>query len=1069
MKKELFYLGIIFLLLPFIGKGQGEHHPQSRTDTLSYVMERVYLGKTQTEHYGCRTTMSYLDGFGHVMQEVVVNGSPDKWHDLIFSYEYDYRGRLLREYLPFVDTERTTRGVYRTERTSDGYGSTNTYTTYVYDATPYDRIAKVTAPGSRDGKGVEMAYGLNGVEDVRLYRVGRDGTLEWEGYYEAGKLQKTTVTNEDRRVAVSYTDNMGREVLGAEVVGSERLETYSVYDDYGRLRWVLSPEAGKHLADGIDTAVLLAYAYRYDYDVLGRLTKKWLPGCAPVYYVYDSRDRVVLAQDGEQRKLGRWDYVLYDRNGRIVEEGEVVLPGKNRETLEAEAWNVRDYVPMGTREAYRYRLYDTYSGNGTVTPHAFSDTSGYSDAYHEVAIGRLTAVKERVLGSSEWKTTTFYYDVDGEVLQQVKDNALGGVSRSDMKYDRLGNVQWRREHHSDGTDNEDIFEWSTSYDVYGRQQGVLVSLNDGENYSMQYDYDPQTGRRSHIYVPGTYTVEESYNLRGWLTRLETGEYWEELEYYAGGLIKKMAWQHAGMMSRGYDFTYDGYGRLTEGVMRGVYDGTTFGERGITYDGNGNILSLSRTSNGVVVDSLEYVYTGNHLSALSEHVRSVDGDIYPGGTAVLMGYGYDGNGNLVWDERRGLLFCYNRLNLLEKVCDEAGEVKATYRWLADGTKLGVRDGSGGNGYEYAGSLVYRVEGGERRLEGALWEGGMVLEDADGGQHGRYFIRDHLGSVRVVMENEEVVERNDFYPFGARHDYAGYVKGDNRYLFNGKEEQKAGGLGWLDYGARMYDAELGRWWSIDPAGEDYLSLSPYHFSGNNPISYVDWNGMDYWGTNDPEEIEQFMGALQNGDNTFDFAGWNHASDAEFLADLTYDDEAKRYYSSYGAVVDGVATRIGVSLDADITPIVESYPYSGAFVRAPLNGFAEHAAYYLGIGGYDRYIYDGAFDKMDHLTEKIFPWGVSAEGRLVDIIKLVQMGTPPLPTVKGNGIAKTLKGATKGMPHGDSGRELIKAEKRIELLREQLKTATGKEKTAIKNRIKNISKIAQKKAKGETHWRK
>ena len=215
---------------------------------------------------------------------------------------------------------------------------------------------------------------------------------------------------------------------------------------------------------------------------------------------------------------------------------------------------------------------------------------------------------------------------------------------------------------------------------------------------------------------------------------------------------------------------------------------------------------------------------------------------------------------------------------------------------------------------------------------------------------------------------------------------------------------------------------------------------------------------------------MGALQNGDNTFDFAGWNHASDAEFLADLTYDDEAKRYYSSYGDVVDGVATRIGISLDADIAPVVESYPYSGAFVREPLNGFAEHAAYYLGIGGYDKYTYEGAFDKtLEHITEKILPWGVSAEGRLVEVINPVQMGTPPIPTIKGSGIVKSLKGATKGMPHGDSGRALTKAEKQIELLKEQLKTATKKEMKEIQNKIKNIREDALRKAKGETHWRR
>ena len=206
----------------------------------------------------------------------------------------------------------------------------------------------------------------------------------------------------------------------------------------------------------------------------------------------------------------------------------------------------------------------------------------------------------------------------------------------------------------------------------------------------------------------------------------------------------------------------------------------------------------------------------------------------------MGYSYDSNGNLLEDERRGLSFGYNGLGLLETVRGTGGSLQSRYRWLADGTKLGVRDGSGEDGYDYAGSFVYRVSGGERELEGVLWEGGVIRLDSTGAQAARYFIRDHLGSVRVVVENGVVVERNDYYPFGARHEREDYVESDNRYKFNGKEEQLTGGLGWLDYGARMYDAELGRWWSVDPLGEEYAHLSPYNYCSNIPNLLVDPTG-------------------------------------------------------------------------------------------------------------------------------------------------------------------------------------------------------------------------------------
>jgi RHS repeat-associated protein len=97
--------------------------------------------------------------------------------------------------------------------------------------------------------------------------------------------------------------------------------------------------------------------------------------------------------------------------------------------------------------------------------------------------------------------------------------------------------------------------------------------------------------------------------------------------------------------------------------------------------------------------------------------------------------------------------------------------------------------------------------------------------------------------VITDNSgNVVERNDYYPFGGKHANSSYAQlSANKQKFNGKELQTTGNTGFLDYGARMYDPTLGRWHVLDPLAEDFPSLTPYHFVHNNPIIMTDPTGM------------------------------------------------------------------------------------------------------------------------------------------------------------------------------------------------------------------------------------
>ncbi|MFT3995486.1 MAG: RHS repeat-associated core domain-containing protein, partial [Dysgonomonas sp.] len=252
----------------------------------------------------------------------------------------------------------------------------------------------------------------------------------------------------------------------------------------------------------------------------------------------------------------------------------------------------------------------------------------------------------------------------------------------------------------------------------------------------------------------------------------------------------------------------------------------------------------------------------------------------------------------------------------------------------------------------------------------------------------------------------------------------------------------GLNLYDYSARQMDNAVPRFTSIDPHAEKYYSWSPYVYGGNNPILNIDPDGRDYWSTNDPELIKQFLNSMGRGSSVHDMSSWNHATDAEFLGRGTFNDETGKFHTSYGTVIDGIATVIGVSFDTNLKPgaTSEGMGYPGAFVYSYNNDFPSALganfggrlytdAYNLVQGGIFSSLYadEYAFDPT-YYDDGTTGWAVNTAGRITGEYEESDMSFIPTGGGKGGKLGfakehkKNARASTKGKHQAGQKRKQV-----------------------------------------------
>ena len=527
-------------------------------------------------------------------------------------------------------------------------------------------------------------------------------------------------------------------------------------------------------------------------------------------------------------------YYLYDSLGRLTLQGGYT--GKNPSSS-----------PTVLVQSY-YDGYGFVGGTGLPTGQFTKDTSGYGR-------GSLTGSAVTVFGSSTKIYKAFYYDIKGRMTKSVQNNLLSGYDITSTVYTFSNKPSGVTHTHTASGKTTRTEVYTYTYDHADRISKVRHSLGGTSITLYDATYD-NFGRLLTKQYHGTSInkLTYAYNLRSWLTGISGTCFTQNVYYNTGvgtakynGNISSMTWKSGNESTvRGYKFTYDGLDRMlnaTYGETASIStNANRFSENVTGYDKNGNIKSLQRygqtgASAYGLIDNLTYTLTGNQLSRVDDAVSTV---AYGTNTAFVNGasaageYAYDANGNLTKDLNKGITdIQYNVLNLPSTVSFSDGST-ITYTYGADGTKLRTvhKIGSTTTTTDYCGNVIY--ENGTQKL--LLTEEGYI--NLTGTQQYHYYLKDHQGNNRVVINQSGTVEEtNHYYPFGGVFGTTGNTQ---PYKYNGKEFDTKKGLNWYDYGARHYDAALGRFTTNDRFAEKYYSMSPYQYGANNPVNNIDVNG-------------------------------------------------------------------------------------------------------------------------------------------------------------------------------------------------------------------------------------
>ncbi len=454
-----------------------------------------------------------------------------------------------------------------------------------------------------------------------------------------------------------------------------------------------------------------------------------------------------------------------------------------------------------------YDNYDflSYSGwDAENQSYAFQNLATYPQSNEALMSvkGKITGTKTRVIGQSLWLNSVTYFSKKYLPIQTITESHLGGVVRVTSKYNFVGNVEKEQLYNSKSLltiqkryTYDNAGRLTRMYDQVNTQPEVLMTENVYNELGQLIDHKMHSTDGGATFLQ---SVDRRYNIKGWLTGINNASlsigttnddsndlFGIDLTYYQeeiavngtnndrlyNGQISAIRWGTNRLITPAkeniYKYEYDDFGRLRNSNSA-VKDAGTFSalpdawKESISYDNASNIKTLER--NGVLnntdivpIDQLSYSYLSNgtesnRVAAVTDLSDSPFG--FKSATANLENeYNYDGNGNLAFDFNKEISsITYNHLNLPVKIefTRANGQIdKIEYLYDANGGRL-RRTVTVNNAQVWQTDFVGTAQYDNGILSSVQnTEGRLVYRN--GSFEYEYYLKDHLGNIRVVYGN------------------------------------------------------------------------------------------------------------------------------------------------------------------------------------------------------------------------------------------------------------------------------------------------------------------------------